>query len=444
MVDWSRFFTYLHGRLVPQRQHRLMWLETLVITLGAVALGYIFEPENPFQLGGQFPWIWLAPVLVALRYGVPPGIVSSLSLIAVWQLMDHLSEIHEPFPEQFFLGGLILTMVCGEFSAAWTARLRRAEEINQYLDERLSRITQRHLLLRLSHDRIEQEILTKPVSLRDALSGLRQLACQQNDMRMPAAVPLLQMLTQYCQLESAAFFIPQEQGGFLRLCGIGEAPDLLPDDPLLAYSLEHKALSHLMLEEANSSDSSPFLVVAPVYTSGGMLMGVLAIDRMPFLAVNQENLQMLSVMLGYYADCVDEAEGMRNFHARFPEVPADFAAEFARLARLQADFGVESYIIAVPFTDDEQGRQSVLNLSHVRRGLDISWTTQLGNRLWFVNLMPLANDHAVEGYLLRIEGLLREYLGHDDEWQLASTRISLSDVDPGATLQKLMTGNHHA
>src|SRR5487761_2308477 len=167
----DKFFARFHIALAPVRHNRLMWLEVAVITLGAIGAGIFFERDDPFQINGEFPWIWLSPVLIALRYRVAPGFVSSLILIAAWKLMDHLSETHESFPEQFFLGGLIMVMLCGEFSAAWGARLRRAEETNNYLDERLGRMTLRHLLLRLSHDRMEQEILTKPVTLRDALGG---------------------------------------------------------------------------------------------------------------------------------------------------------------------------------------------------------------------------------------------------------------------------------
>ena len=309
----DKLLARLRAIVVPVVHHRLMWLETVMITLFAIAMGIVFQHDNPFQIGGEFPWIWLAPVLVALRYGVAPGFVSSLILIAAWKLMDHLAQTHANFPEQFFLGGLIVVMICGEFSAAWSARLRRAEETNRYLDERLSRITLRHLLLRLSHDRMEQEILTKPVTLRDALSGLRLLTSELSNSQLPASSALLQLLTQYCQLESAAIFIAAADGTYTRASAVGSPPALRGSDPLLCYALEHKSLAHLLVEEvADKELPSPFLVVAPILTSDGKSLGVLAVDRMPFLALNEENLQMLSVMLGYYADCVNEAEGTQS------------------------------------------------------------------------------------------------------------------------------------
>lgn len=437
------FIERFHRTVAPLRHHRLVWMEAVVITLCAVALGIFFQHDNPFQVRGEFPWIWLAPVLVALRYGVAPGFVSSLLLIAVWELMDYLSETREVFPEQFFLGGLILVMVCGEFSAAWSTRLRRAEETNQYLDERLGRITLRHLLLRLSHDRMEQEILTKPVTLRDALGGLRQLASVQSDAQMPASNSLLQLLTQYCQLESAAIYVPIGRG-YACVSRIGEPPELSGNDPLLCHALEHQSLSHLLVEGVeNEKLASPFLVVAPILTSSKRLQGVLAIERMPFLALNTENLQMLSVMLGYYADCVDEAEGTRQFKAMLPEAPADFAAEFPRLLHMQRAFGINSYIVALPFGNDEHGRQAVASLTQVRRGLDMAWQVIVGERIWIVNLMPLASGAAVEGYLLRIENMLREYSEvAREEWNLTPIRISMDEADPLATLQHLLVPSH--
>ena len=424
--------------------HRLKWLETVVITLCAISLGFFFERNNLFQIGGEFPWIWTAPVLIALRYGVAPGIVSSLILIFTWELLDYLTGNHENFPEQFFLGGSILVLLCGEFSEAWGIRLRRAEETKHYLDERLSRITLRHLLLRLSHDRMEQEILTKPVTLRDALGGMRKLTAVQGGAKLPASQSVLQLLTQYCQLESSAIFVSSGKDGYERASAIGSPPDLKPNDPLLIYALENHALSHLLIDGlADSELPSPFLVIAPILTSDKKLLGVLAIDRMPFLALNLENLQMLSVMLGYYADCVNEAEGSRQFLQLFPEAPDDFAAEFPRLLQLQRNFGINSHIVVLSFADDENGRRAIAQLTHIRRGLDIPWQIKAGSRILLANLMPLANASAVEGYLLRNETMLKESMGINfEEGVLTSIRISMAESDPTASLMQLLEERH--
>ncbi|MFX5245279.1 hypothetical protein ABTD35_21060, partial [Acinetobacter baumannii] len=67
-------------------------------------------------------------------------------------------------------------MICGEFSSLWRNRVRRAESVQAYLEQRLEYLTHQHYLLRLSHDRLEQDLISRPVSMRDALVSLRGLA----------------------------------------------------------------------------------------------------------------------------------------------------------------------------------------------------------------------------------------------------------------------------
>ncbi len=420
---------------------RWMWVEIVVITLGALALGLYFHRDSAFLIGGEFPWLWLAPMLVALRYGVVAGIASTLMLIAAWQLLGY--QDGASFPEQYFFGGLILVMLSGQYSEAWGVRLRRAEEANRYLDERLSRITLRHLLLRLSHDRIEQEMLTKPVTLRDALTALRKLASAENDSRMPAAASLLQLLTQNCQLESAAIFASSPRGrSYARTCEIGSPPDLHATDPLLAHALRHKSLSHLLTDGlADEALPSPFLVVAPILASDGQMLGVLAVDRMPFLALNEDNLQMLSVMLGYYADCVVESDATRQFAGHFPETAADFAAEFSRMLRLQRNYDIDSHVVVLSFGNDEKGRQALAQHELIKRSLDVSWHMEAGGRTAIVTLMPLASEAAVQEYLLRIETRLKEYMRVGrGERSLTPAVISLAGRDPMASLTRAING----
>jgi len=434
----------IHQLLAPLRPNRSMWLETVVITLGALALGALSQSDDPLQAGGVFPWIWLAPILIALRYGMAAGTMSSLILVIAWGGNDYMSARHADFPEQFFLGGLIAVMLCGEFSDLWETRLRRATETNHYLDERLSRITDRHLLLRLSHDRMEQEILTKPVTLRDALRELRQLAAAHNHLHLPAADALLQLLMRYSQLESAAIFTASAKGRYERVSQIGSPPDLPNNDRLLACAMERQSLSHLLLDELSDKElPSPFLVIAPILTSAKHLLGILAVERMPFLALNEENLQMLSVLLSYYADCVNEAEGTKRFLELFPAAPPDFAAEFPRVLQLQRTHGINSYVVVLAFEDDETGRQAIARILLSRRGQDIPWPIKLGHRLLLANLMPLANDAAVEGYLLRTETALKSLSGFNlDTRPLSSFRIGMADSDPMAGFKRLFEMRH--
>ncbi|HBD33431.1 MAG TPA: sugar ABC transporter, partial [Cupriavidus sp.] len=66
----------------------------------------------------------------------------------------------------------------GQFGDVWNTRLARARAVNRYLDERLAALTKNHYLLRISHARLENDLLARPTTLRDTLSQLRAVALQ--------------------------------------------------------------------------------------------------------------------------------------------------------------------------------------------------------------------------------------------------------------------------
>ncbi|MGP1684403.1 MAG: PelD GGDEF domain-containing protein, partial [Giesbergeria sp.] len=150
-----------------------MVVEMLVLPLVALALGFAWNPLDPLWSTAAFPWSWLAPVILALRYGPLPGLGGAGVLLVGWLAVN--VGHYDAFPQLFFLGGLILVMLVGEFSSLWQARTRRAETLQLYLDQRLEHLVRQYYLLRLSHDRLEQELIGRPMSMRDALSTLQEV-----------------------------------------------------------------------------------------------------------------------------------------------------------------------------------------------------------------------------------------------------------------------------
>src|SRR5205814_9098723 len=122
--------TRLSALFSPLLANRWLWVEAVAIPVLGMGLCYLISPQDPFFIHtGEFSWAWFAPVLVALRYGVMAGITSSAVLLIAWFL---LGGPQEPFPKLFFLGGVILVMIAGEFSTTWRTRLRRVGELDAY------------------------------------------------------------------------------------------------------------------------------------------------------------------------------------------------------------------------------------------------------------------------------------------------------------------------
>ena len=400
--------------------------------MAALGLGWIATPSDPMQLQAGFPWLWFAPVAVALRYGVIPGIASSAMLLLAWYIYAQSGHAFA-LPRSHFLGGLLLTLVCGEFSARWRLRLRRTTEQSAYLDERVERVTKRLYLLRLSHDRLEQDLLLRPTTMRDALARWRSQMIESAETGpLPGAYAFLQFLGQHCQLEAAALYAVIDSADsadskdskhgassssapmFSTAAKIGASPPLTPGDPLVAYALEHRELAHLQVDGLDDNVPIRHLVVAPIINSEGRLLGMLAVRRMPFFALQHENLQLLAVLIGAYADNVTHAPGIRAILSVLPACPEDFAEELARLSRIQREFDIDSHIVVILFGAHPSAIEARQYVEASRRTPDMAWLPDAPMaRAAFVNLLPISSPATVAGYLSRTEAGLRDRFGAD-------------------------------
>lgn len=412
------------------------WIEILLIPTLACALAWLVAPQDPMLTKALFPWTWFAPTLVALRYGVTPGLVACVPLIMSWLIAERLMRLPDVFGLEYFFPGALLVLLCGEFSDVWRDRTTRLDAANVYLAERLSRITKRHLLLNLSHDRLEHEMLARPNSLRDALVRLRLLASARpatpgadaSAQTWPGAGELLQLLAQYVNIEAATLYAVEPGAKEPRLGAavrhLGDPEALAPDDQLLQLALQQRELAHIASEDTSLNRQTRQLVVAPLLAGHDEPIGVLAITRMPFIALNVENLQMLSVILGYYADSVRSGPEVQAVQQRLPGLPAQFAEEFARMRSLQHRTGMASQILVMHF-DGELSRTIVTEFLRVKRGLDIYWQTEIGNTSVVAVLMPLASPAAMAGFIHRIE----QWLDQRFHGSLQALGVHLRPID---------------
>lgn len=415
---------------------RTAMLELTVLMTAAMALGYAAMPGNPLLLELGFPWAWLLPLVLALRYGTLAGIGAALMLLGGWFLFHQIGAQPGAFPRPFFIGGTLLVLLAGQFGDVCASRLARQRSIHRYLDERLAALTKQHYLLRISHARLESDLLARPTTLRDTLAQLRAAtaghagtdeahaeppagaAIRRERLmgpRLAAAAPMMQLAAQACQLEAAALY-PCDGDRVLpeAAATVGPGCRLDAGDPLLRRCLQTRQLAH---RRADGGDGvhSRYLAVAPVLSGPDRLIGVLVVERMPFLALHHDNLELLLVLLGYYADGVVHAPAARAVERVLPDCPHEFAIDYARLARLRREAGIASTVVALAFGADEHSADWFEQAVRSGRAQDLAWARAGGAQRVLMTLMPLADTEAAAGYLLRIERMLQAQFGIDFE-----------------------------
>ena len=434
--------------LAPEQQAvRGRWLEVMGIPLLVVGMAWLWQPEDPLLLKAVFPWLWFAPTLVALRYGVMSGLVSGIVVLVNWLLANawNVEAIAgTEFPRDYFFGGGLLILLTGEFSDVWRDRIARMEETNIYVTERLSRLTKRHLLLNLSHDRMEQEMLARPGSLRDALASLRKVVLMANKEHgaLPGLPELLNLLAQYINIEAAAVYTVEETNGRILIGAleqsIGAPNPLNAHDQLFELMVETRSMAHVAGGDVSLERHSNQLIVAPLIASNSRIVGVLAVTKLPFYSLNVESLQMMAVTLGYYADHILNTDDVARLRKHLPTIPVPYAEELARMVRMQRKVGITSHIVVMTFAGSFKEEIPTQFLG-VKRGLDLYWQTFVAGNPVIAILMPFASASAKDGFFQRVENWLQgTFGGNSDALHIHYRVIDLSVEDPVPALVKVM------
>ena len=424
-------------------------VETVVFMLVVFGLCWAFDRTDPLLLNSGFPWLWLAPFVIALRYGTLLGLLAGAMTVGAWYLLG--GSHGEAWPLMFFTGGLLQTVVAGHFGDTWGHRAARASTINDYLNDRLVAITNSHYLMRLSHERLEKDLLSRPTTLRDSITELRRLSVVQESVSqdttgpsaplraLPGAHGLLEFVAQVCQIEVAALFpVRNGRAGGEAAARVGDDFALAPDDELVTHAISTMSVAHLKSEDIPIAQSQ-YLVCAPLVSADGQLLAVLVIKRMPFLSLNFDNLQLLLVLLGYYADGVEHSNLVQGILTAVPGCPYDFALDLGRLTRLQREAGIASSMVALAFPRDEAGDSLFEHVIRRRRALDLMWPVQTASQSVLVNLMPATDTTGIDGYLARIETSLSAQFNLDlESARVGVHTLHLGAMEPGPALQRLL------
>jgi hypothetical protein len=433
--------------LAPAVARPFAIVETIALVVAVLALTRWLHPEDPLLLHAGYPWVWLVSLLVALRYGSLLGLLSGVIMLGAWSFFYPHGNA---FPAMFFAGGLIQTILAGHFGDTWGSRAERASSLNDYLNDRLVALTNSHYLMRLSHERLEKDLLSRPTTLRDSITELRRLSVATDTaLAVPAAAApggtltgasgLLEFVAQACQIEVAALY-PVRDGklGSQAIAQIGDAFELEANDELVMHALATLSVAHLKNEDT-VVPVSQYLVCAPLVSADGELRALLIVKRMPFLSLNFDNLQLLLVLLGYYADGVEHSAFVQRILDSVPDCPYEFALDLSRLTRLQQKAGVASSLVALAFPRDEEGDSLFEHVMRRRRSLDVMWPVQTAKQSVLVNLMPATDTTGIDGYLARIEASLKAQFNTDLEHARVGVHtLHLEGDEPGAALLRLL------
>lgn len=390
----------------------LRWLEVLVVTAFVVVLCAWNRPDDPFYLNHSFPWPILAPLLIGLRYGFFMALASCLLILAAlgWYLQAPETS---GVPWAWVIGLLGTSLVAGEFRDHWGRRLEKLEAVNRYRAQRMEEFTRNYYLLKVSHDRLEQQVAGSSGSLREALRRLYREVDLAGDtsLNREGAELMLQLLVRYGQLQTAAIYaVSKDRLNGRPLATTGDYQPIHDNDPLIQHALEQRTLVSVQTQFRDhlANLDTDLLLAIPFIDSAGNLVAVCAVQAIPFFSFQMKTLRLLAILSGHMADMVTQLQNTRQHENR------EWRSLYFQLQRVARDaetFELPAMLLAFD-TEAEYATILEARMRRMRRGLDIIASEPLLGRQLIVLMMPLTDELGAAGYLQRLDDDLRESTGH--------------------------------
>ncbi|MCK7551657.1 PelD GGDEF domain-containing protein [Marinobacter goseongensis] len=391
----------------------LKWLETLLLTGFFVVLGAWNRPDDPFYVSGGFPWPVLAPLLVGLRYGFFMALVSALLIIGGLGLHLRETSAGQAFPVVWAIGIMAVSLLAGEFRDYWGRQLEKLNASNRYRQVRLEEFTRNFYLLKVSHDRLEQQLAGSSSSLREALRRLYAEFAHTGPQGLSRenAGLMLQLLVRYGQLQIAAIYpMKNHRLGDEPIATVGAFRPVKSSDPLLAHALAERSLVSVQTEYRKHMDDldTDLLAAIPLIDSEDRIIAMCLIEAMPFFNFQPKSLRLLAILAGHMADIVQEQQSVPT---AISQEWRHFHMQLARVGRDAARFGLPAALVALEMHDAHQATIITSHIRKIRRGLDVVVETGDPEVQQVIILMPLTDELGLAGYMQRLNEELQERLG---------------------------------
>lgn len=391
-----------------RKNNRWGWIETVLITGLALVFFHAINPQNPLYFKEVFPWPWLVAVIIVLQYGFGPGILSLVLITGSAVLQRNSTMLSVSDFQHYVLSGIILLLVCGLFSSSWIRRMLNAESLNAYTDERLKSLSRSYYMLRISYDYLENNLVTKPMTLRLAFAELEKITMDENNAVTPeAAYGFLQIISQFCSVNVMGIYRYENKiVSTIPFAEIGAMGQLIEGDPLVQQCLSSNAMVYASINQIDDLTQCNYLMVHPLMLDNEKALGLLVIKEMPFWNLNEEFLRTLVILVAYFTHDVVRSDEVQDFLMDFPDCNVDFAKQLIKLLALKKSENFNSALVAVMVSKSLDRHNVIYQLKNQHRLLDSYWATTQGDYEVLITLMPFTEATGIHGYTTRIRNYL--------------------------------------
>lgn len=394
-------------RLIPYFKRRGKYgnlLEAIGLSLLALFCAISLKPADPYSLFGPFSWLTLVPVFCSLWYGILNGLISLVILLVYLLFHQFMDQVDNMTLIEYCAGISCLTLLAGLFNWYWHSRVRDGEYLNRYTLAKLDSLSLEYYQLKISHERLEQAFIVKPLSFREAFFQIKQeLVKNDGDINKNICERLLNIFSQYCSIDSATLCLYHpKQKSLEPLAFLGSAFEVNIKDPLIIQALQTCQLSHIPIKQGSVPANSQYIGVIPILNSHHRVKALVIIREMPFASLTHENLEVLSIFATIFSIHWEVMRKIERLLDIFPSCPPDFMYQLKLLVSLKRSHHIESSLAGLIIPHNAKQETILYGLENTRRSLDDSWLLPLEHEKLYIVLLPLTSQLGLIGYKKRL------------------------------------------
>lgn len=376
-----------------KKLHYYAYLETVLLISVYLIIGYLLNPNDICILNGKFSYILILLSIITLFHGFESGMLG-IGIIAVvmWYFYPTFNYVQ-------FLSTLIMILILSEFHYYWTKKIREAEAGSEYRDIKLNELSRAFYTLKISHDQLEKNYVTKPMSLRNSILHIKEI---EGDDKQKIT-DFLQFLEKSFNINSSAIASKDDpRADDNRLAIIARSDDALDyidfQDQLVQKSLELK--KPIFVSDDNIKQSK-YVAIIPALQQEN-IVGLLLIEKMPFMSFNKENLTSIAILTEYFFNEIRKDDMLAKDKRLQVIMDEEYKYEYFRLYELYKINQIDSTTLVIKIDNELLAVRMFETIKKLLRSLDISTLTQHEGVYFISILFPLGHISVTTGFLNRL------------------------------------------
>ena len=375
--------------------HKYAYIETFVLVMLFFVVDYFIKPEDICHLQSRIPYLLIILTIITLFHGFESGMFA-IGMIAVVMWFFYPS-----FPYEQFLILLMMTLIFSQFQYYWSIRIREAELMSEYKSIKLNELSKAFYTLKISHDQLEKNYVTKPMSLRDSLISIRKLSGTQEEKY----TAFLTLLEKSFSVELASIAIKKDDDNdimeYERIATNKEIEDDEDyEDALVEEVLRMNRPAYI---SDGKIDESKYIAVIPV-VKRDFVTALLFIRNMPFMAFNRENLISIAILFEYFYNEFAKEELLYEYGNQLEVIhDREFKFELYRLYEMYLLYKIDSTILVLEFENEILALKVYEVINNILRSLDMVTYIEQNNIFYVSVLFPFADHSTALGFLERLK-----------------------------------------